>query len=92
MREIASPYSCCIVYLHGSWEKKQIEKKDKKVSSFIFNTYFDRESVNVASGNCTYSILIISEINRNRMCQRNFSDKRRDAIPCVIILWFTQEM
>ena len=38
---------------------------DKKASGFIFDAYFDREYANVASNNSTYSILIISEINRS---------------------------
>ena len=36
-----------------------------KVSSLIFDAYFDREYVNAASNKSTYSIFIISEVNRS---------------------------
>ena len=65
-------FSLFLLYCVSSMfvEKKQIEKKDKKVLNFIFDACFDCECVNVASNNCTHSILIISEINRNRIYQR----------------------
>ena len=60
--------------------------EDKIVSSFSFDTYFDRQYVNVALNNSTHSVLIISRINRSHyVYEGNFTERKRDRIRCVTI-------
>ena len=52
--------------------------EDKTISSFIFETHFNRWYVNVASNNSTDSILINSKINRrNQTSKLNLTDWKK---------------
>ena len=58
---------------------------NKFLISFFFDAYFHLYCANVALNNSTHSILIISKIKSHSENERDFTDRERDGIPCVII-------
>ena len=59
-----------------------------RISQTIFSDlHFHLLCVNVASNKPTHSILIIREISRSHQIYKNFTDRKRDVILCIMLPW-----